>query len=41
MNFENENLFDLNEILDHLDDCGHEAPSDETDRAELFAEVQS
>ena len=41
MNFENENLFDLNDILDHMDDFGHQPPSDEADRADLFSEVQS
>lgn len=41
MNFETENLFDLNDILDHMEEFGHQPPSDDTDRAELFTEVQS
>jgi hypothetical protein len=41
MNFDSDNSFDINEIIDHLDEIGHVAPSDDTDRAELFEEVQS
>ena len=41
MNFENENTFDLNDILDRLDEVGHQQPSDDCDRSELFNEVQA
>jgi hypothetical protein len=38
MNFDTENTFDLNDIVDHLED--HAAPSDDADYAALFADVE-
>ena len=39
MNFDNENTFDLNELVDHLEDSKHAAPSDGATPEELYEGV--
>ena len=39
MNFDNDNTFDLNELLDNIDEPQHAAPSDDTTPAELYEGV--
>lgn len=40
MNFDTENTFDLNDVIDHLEDAQHAAPTDDADYETLFADVE-
>lgn len=38
MNFDD--TFDLNELVDNIEDLGHSAPSDDVDYETLYADVE-